>query len=111
MLQRIKSFFRNLLQKRKQKRQLHAREFRKMAQEMIYLAEIAAKINSDQKHTMEKLYKIKTEMDSLTKLVDSKDFMKIHPSAKLELRENLLTSREQLVETIHHSPSPTNTLQ
>lgn len=111
MLQRIKTYFLNLLQRQKQKRQIHVREFRRLAKEMTYLTEIALKINPGKAHTMEKLHKIRKEMDKLSELVDSRDFTKIHPSARLELRENLLTSREQLVETIHQAPPPTSTLQ
>ncbi len=111
MLQRFKQYIQKLLQKHKQKRQIHAREFRRMTSEITYLAEIAAKINPEHHQAMERLHKIRKEMNKLSRLVDSRDFSKIPPSARLELRQSLLSSREQLVETINHAPTPTDTLQ
>jgi hypothetical protein len=111
MLQKIKKCFYALLERHKQKKQINAREFRRMTREIAYLAEIAVKLGPEQNQAMERLKKIRTEMNKLSRLVDSRDFTKIPPSARLELRESLRTSREQLVETINHAPTPTNTLQ
>jgi uncharacterized heparinase superfamily protein len=111
MLHRLKRYLLDLLHKNRQRKQIHVREFRRLAREMTLLADIAVKISPGQEDTMAGLQKIRQEMDRLSKLVDSRDFSRIHPRARLELRENLLTSREQLIQTIHQAPPPTSTLQ
>lgn len=111
MLQQIKNLLSGLLQKHRQNRQVHAREFRKIAREMAYLSDIAIRIGPDQSQTTEKLKSINKEMNRLINLVDSKDFARITPESRMELRESILASRKQLVETLHRAPTPTDTLQ
>lgn len=109
--QKIKLYFKTILQRLQKKRQVRACEFRKIAEEVAYLSEIAIRINPEQNQAMERLGRIKDEMSSLTKLVDSSDFIKIPQETKLELRQSLLASREQLVDTIHQAPPPTDMVQ
>ncbi|MFO7727928.1 MAG: hypothetical protein R6X11_06335 [Desulfonatronovibrio sp.] len=111
MLQRIKLFFSRLNRKHTQKKSLQVRELRKLAEELTHLAEIASRINPEQKQNRNKLGKIKDEMNRLAELVESKDFTRLPRETKLELRENLLTSRQRLIKAIHHAPPPTDTLQ
>lgn len=111
MLQRIKHYFSRLNKKQSQKKSIQVCELRKLADELTHLAEIASRINPEQKQNRNKLSRIRDEMNRLTELVESKDFTKLPQETKLELRENLLTSRQQLVKAIHHAPPPTDTLQ
>lgn len=111
MFERFKQYLNSLFKRRAEKKQIHVREFRRISRELIYLSEIAARLNPEQNQTMDRLNRIRVEMDRLNKLVESRDFHKIPAHTKMELRQSLLVSREQLVETIHHAPAPTNTLQ
>lgn len=111
MLHRISKYFRKTLQKHRQKKQLTAREFNRIAEEMLYLAHIAERINPEQNQTLDNLRTIKTEMDKLSQLVNSREFTKIPDQARLELRESMLTTRKKLMETINGAQPPTTTLQ
>ncbi|WP_028574240.1 hypothetical protein [Desulfonatronovibrio hydrogenovorans] len=111
MLAKVKTFFQALFSKRRLHSQIKAREFQDLARELMYLAEIAARIAPEQDSTTEKLRKIKQEMETLSQLVDSRDFLKIPPETRQELKESILASRRQVVESIHHAPPPTDILQ
>lgn len=111
MLHRIKNYFSRLNQKHRQKKSIQIRELRKLAEELTFLAEIASRINPEQKQNMDQLSKIRDEMNRLADLVESKDFTSLPRDTKLELRENMLISRQQLVKAIQHAPPLTETLQ
>lgn len=111
MLKKIASFFSNLAENRKQKKMITSKEFRKIAEEVLYLADIAVRVSPARDKTLDRMNKIREEMDKLTRLVDSRDFTKLPTQVRLDLRESLLSSRDQLVETIHQAPAPTDKLQ
>lgn len=111
MFNKVLRFWKNLLKRHEQKKQVNVHEFRKIITEVTHLSEIAIEIGSEHNQTMERLKKIRRETNKLSRLVENRKFTKIPHSARLELRKSLLTSREQLVEMINNVPTLTNTLQ
>lgn len=96
---------------RKLAKQVDPRNFKEMALEIRDLALLSAQLGPVN-HDMRKLIRnIIKEMDRLSELADKPEFRRLSTGKKLLLRQGLLESREQLLESIESAPSPTSTLQ
>lgn len=58
-----------------------------------------------------KIKRIQSEMEQLDRLASKPEFKRLSAQKRLQLRESLLQSKEQLIETVQTAPSPTATLQ
>ncbi|WP_419787537.1 hypothetical protein [Pseudodesulfovibrio sp.] len=97
--------------KRKLARQINPRQFKQMAEEIRDLALLAAQLSPDGKDIRQLIRNIITEMDRLSEMVDKPEFRKLSIGKRLLLRQGLLESREQLMESIESAPAPTQTMQ
>lgn len=97
--------------RRKLDREIDPRAIKRMAQEIRDLAMLAAQLGPRGKDIRALIRNIITEMDRLTELADKPEFRRLSPGKRLLLRQGLLESREQLLESIESTPSPTERLQ
>ena len=111
----MKGWFKRLLQEHRERKR-YAREidpasFRRIARELWELARVAERLWPRQHKFHAKIKRIQTEMEQLDRLAGQPEFKRLSPQKRLELRESLIHSREQLMETVQTAPSPTETLQ
>lgn len=97
--------------KRRLVREIDPRAIKRMAQEIRDLAMLAAQLGPRGKDIRALIRNIITEMERLSELADRPEFRRLSPGKRLLLRQGLMESREQLLESIESSPSPTQTLQ
>lgn len=111
MFRWIKDKYEAFQAQRKLAKQIQPKNFKQMAQEIRNLAVLASQL-SPRGEDMQKLIRsVLTEMDRLTDLADRPEFRKLSTGKKLLLRQGLLESKEQLLESIESAPSPTERLQ
>ncbi len=92
-------------------KEINPRSFRSMAREISELADACSQVCSPESEMLSKVEKIKSEMVQLTELTHQPKFRKLSVQRKLELRQSLLQSREQILESMQESPSPTKLIQ
>lgn len=96
---------------RKLARQIDPRSIKELALEIRDLAVLASQLSPRGKDIQKLIRNILSEMDRLSELTDRPEFRKLSTGKKILLRQGLLESREQLLESIESAPSPTETLQ
>jgi hypothetical protein len=96
---------------RKLGREIDPRAIKQMAQEIRDLAMLAAQLGPRGKEIRALIRNILTEMERLSELANRPEFRRLSPGKRILLRQGLLESREQLLESIESTPSPTETLQ
>ena len=85
--------------------------FRTLARELRELAELAERLWPQHPKFLAKIKRIQSEMAQLDELTARPEFRRLSTEKKLLLRESLIQSRDQLMETVKTAPSPTSTLQ
>ena len=96
---------------RKLAKQINPRNFKEMAIEIRDLAILASQLSPRDKDIRKLIRNVLSEMDRLSELADRPEFRKLSTGKKILLRQGLLESREQLLESIGSAPSATDTLQ
>ncbi|WP_285906261.1 hypothetical protein [Pseudodesulfovibrio pelocollis] len=97
--------------RRRLAREIDPRAIQRMAREIRDLAMLAAHLGPRGKDVRALIRNILAEMDRLTELTDRPEFRRLSPGKRLLLRQGLLESREQLLESIESTPSPTERIQ
>ncbi len=92
-------------------KQIDPHNFKKMALEIRNLAALAAQITPHGKDIQRLIRNSMAEMDKLCDLANRPEFRRLSTGKKLILRQGLIESKEQLLESIESAPSPTDTLQ
>ncbi|WP_432735634.1 hypothetical protein [Maridesulfovibrio sp. FT414] len=92
-------------------KEINPRSFRSMAREISDLADACAQVCTPQSEMLRKVEKIKREMSQLTELTHQPEFRKLSVQRKMELRQSLIQSREQILESMQDAPSPTKLIQ
>ncbi len=82
-----------------------------MAAELRELARIAEQVCAEQETLMNRVERIKAEMDELERMTAAPEFRRLPLERKLELRKSLSESRDQLQRSVRTAPSPTKLLQ
>lgn len=96
---------------RKIAEQIDPHNFKMMAQEIRDLAILASQLSPRSNDIQTLIRNVVTEMERLSELADRPEFRRLSTGKRLMLRQGLLESREQLLESIESAPSPTATLQ
>ena len=96
---------------RKLARQIDPRTFKTMAGEIRDLALLASQLSPRGKDIQTLIRNIIIEMDRLADLADRPEFRRLSTGKRLLLRQGLLESREQLLESIESAPAPTERMQ
>lgn len=85
--------------------------FLKMAEEITELAEVCAQVCSPESEVLNQIERVKVEMDQLKELISKPEFRRLSIQRKLELKESLIQSREQILNSMQTAPTPTRFLQ
>jgi hypothetical protein len=107
----VRNKLRDLGEKRRLAKELHPETFRTMAAELAELAEVASKVRPEEQAFLLKVRRIRREMQELGRMADRPEFRMLPSQKRLELRESLLSSREQLLKTLCDAPVVTTTRQ
>ncbi|GFK94647.1 hypothetical protein NNJEOMEG_02494 [Fundidesulfovibrio magnetotacticus] len=100
--------FKNLVSLRRQARDTAPAAFLDLSREMRELAEIAARVWPEEPAFQERVRGIREEMDQLDQLTAKPEFRMLPLKKRLELRESLIHSKTQLMDTVSTAPSPTS---
>ena len=82
-----------------------------MAGELAELAELASKVRPEEQAFLLKVRRIRQEMLELKRMTSRPEFRLLPSKKRLELRESLRSSREQLLKTLSDAPVVTTTRQ
>lgn len=100
-----------LAEERRLARDIHPETFRTMAAELAELAEVASKVRPEEQAFLLKARRIRQEMLELGRMTKRPEFRMLPSQKRIELRESLLSSREQLLKTLCDAPVITTTRQ
>ncbi|WP_027721401.1 hypothetical protein [Maridesulfovibrio zosterae] len=92
-------------------KEINPRNFRAMAREISELAEACSQVSSPESDLLSRVERIKGEMIQLTELTRQPEFKKLSVQRKMELRQSLIQSKEQILESMQAAPSPTKLIQ
>jgi hypothetical protein len=107
----LRAKWRALAAWRRMARDIHPDTFRSMAGELVDLAELASKVRPEEQAFQLKARRIRQEMAELARMTERPEFRMLPSKKRLELRESLLSSREQLLQTLSDAPVATTTRQ
>ena len=86
-------------------------EIQDLALEIRELARVAGRINDNPKDLQEKIDRIMAEMDQLHRLTTKREFRRLSPENRMRLRQSLIQSRQQLIDSVRSAPTPTDLVQ
>lgn len=95
------------LQRRRMSCDTGPKAFRDLSRELRELAEIASRVWPEESSFQTKIKNIREEMDQLDELTAKPEFRLLPLKKRLELRESLLHSKTQLMDTVSTAPPPT----
>ena len=96
---------------RKLAAEAHPRNILALTREIREMALVAARVCPDQEGPQARIQAILDETGRLDSLARLPDFKRLPPGKRILLRQGLLQSREQLLESIQAAPTPTRLLQ
>ncbi len=111
MFKRIAAKLRQWREARKLAEGIDPGVFLEMATELRELADTASKLWQGDPAYHARAQRIIDEMDQLTRIAAKPEFRRLSPQKRLELRQSLILSREQLLESMHASPPATKVIQ
>lgn len=100
--------FKGLVSRRRLARETAPAAFLDLSREMRELAGIAARVWPEEAAFQERIRSIREEMDQLDQLTSKPEFRLLPLKKRLELRESLLNSKTQLMDTVSTAPAPTS---
>ncbi|MFW5498004.1 MULTISPECIES: hypothetical protein [unclassified Maridesulfovibrio] len=92
-------------------KEINPKSFRNMAREISELADACSQVCSPQSEMLQKVERIKGEMEQLTELTRQPEFKKLSVQRRMELRESMIQSKEQILDSMQAAPSPTKLMQ
>lgn len=92
-------------------KEVNPRTFRTMAREISELADACSQVCSPKSDMLKKVDRIKGEMEQLTELTWQPEFKKLSVQRRMELRESMIQSKEQILDSMQAAPSPTKLMQ
>lgn len=92
-------------------REVSPKNIRAMAEEVGELARLAAQVSASTPDMLALTDRIQSEMKNLEELAAKPEFRRLSTGKRILLRQGLLQSKEQLLESIDKAPSPTERLQ
>jgi len=100
--------FRKIVTLRRQARETAPAAFQDLSKELRELAEIASRVWPEEASFQERIRGIREEMDQLDQLTSKPEFRLLPLKKRVELRESLLNSKTQLMDTVSTAPAPTS---
>ena len=111
MFNSLKQFIQRYRDKQKLARQIDPKAFQQLTAELLELASVAERLWPRQHKFYTKIKRIQAEMEQLERLTTKPQFKRLSSNKRIKLRQSLIKSREQLIETVQTAPTPTSTLQ
>mgnify|MGYP001348845368 CR=1 FL=1 len=111
MIKALRRLWALLVERRRIAREIDPQAFRILAGELRDLARVAERLWPRSHKFYIKIKRIQSEMEQLDQLASRPEFRRLSPEKRLRLRESLIQSRDQLLETVQTAPSPTSRLQ
>ena len=111
MFHKLREKWRRVLEARRKAREIAPSTFLALSAELKELAETVSKLRQTDPGFLPRLQRIKQEMAQLEQLAAKPEFKRLPPAKRQELRDSLLSSREQLLESMQSAEPPTRTLQ
>uniref|UniRef100_I2PXW7 Uncharacterized protein n=1 Tax=Desulfovibrio sp. U5L TaxID=596152 RepID=I2PXW7_9BACT len=111
MLAWLRTKMQCLAEQRRLAKEIHPETFRNMAAELAELADLASKARPEEQAFLIKARRIRKEMLELERMTTRPEFRMLPSKKRQELRESLLSSREQLLKTLSDAPVVTTTRQ
>ena len=111
MLKWFRERYKALQERRRIARELDPKVFQRLARELNELATLAERVHPLEKPFAARIKRIQDEMAQLQQMASEPEFKRLSPQKRLQLKQSLLESREQLVESVQTAPSPTDRLQ
>lgn len=111
ILGRFRDAFGALLSRRKLQRQIQPDVFLHLAAELRLLALSAARACPGEAAVQAVIRDVHLEAEKLARIASEPDFRRMPAKERLLLRQGLLHSKRQLLESIQSAPSPTSLLQ
>lgn len=99
---------RQALRRRRDTRDTQPGAFRDISRELRELAQVASRVWPQDAAFQERIRNIREEMDQLDVLTAKREFLMLSVQKRLELRESLLHSKMQLMDTVSTAPTPTS---
>lgn len=111
ILKRIRDAFRALRAQRTLKRQIEPHAFMGMATELRTLALCAAQACPGEASVQAVIRDVHLEAEKLARIASQPTFQSMPTKERMVLRQGLLHSKRQLLESIQSAPAPTSLLQ
>jgi hypothetical protein len=92
-------------------REAHPRKILDLTREIREMAALAAQVCPREEAVQSRIQAIQTEMDRLAGHAGRPEFHRLPAGKRILLRQGLLQSRGQLLETMQAAPTPTRLLQ
>ena len=99
---------RQALLRRRQVRDTLPGAFLDLSRELRELAQVASRVWPQEQRFQDRVRSIREEMDQLDLLTAKPEFRRLSVQKRLKLRESLLHSKMQLMDTISTAPAPTS---
>jgi len=111
MWKKIKAGWRAYKERRRISEEIGQKTFLKLSGELLELADTASKLWPQEPRFQARITRLKDEMRQLETLAAKPEFKRLSQKKRLELRQSLIYSKQQLLETMRSAPSPTTILQ
>lgn len=111
MFRKLKERWLRFVKARRLAREVAPATFLSLSAELRELAEAVSKIRHETPGFQPRLERIIREMSQLEELASKPEFKRLSTAKRLELRNSLLSSRRQLLESMQAAPPPTDRLQ
>lgn len=107
----IKKKARYLKDKFKLMQEVQPEKFHKMAEELTELADACAQVCPSESEILLQIERVKIEMKQLKELTTKPEFKRLSIQRRLELKESMIQSREQILNSVQTVPTQTKFLQ
>ena len=111
MLRYLRDTWAHLKANRARKREIAPESFSLLVTEILHLARLVEKIRPGDHELGAKLSRLEQEIKHLQRLLNKREFKRLSPEKRLELKQNLVFSRQQLLEAMGAASPPTNRIQ
>lgn len=108
---RVQAFFSRLFLAQRVAREIDPRTFLELTAELREMAEAASKLWQQEPELQARVQRIKSDMAQLEALAVRPEFKRLPAERRLELKQSLVESRQQLLDSMHQAPPPTTLLQ
>ena len=111
LLKTARRRWRRFLLRRRKARDIRPEAFRCLTMELRELARVAEGVRPQESDALAKIHRIQKDMEQLEQLTSKREFKRLPPEKRFQLRQSLINSRDQLLASVSSAPSPTSTLQ